>query len=59
MELFCRKCSLQFDKKIVFDTHMTFIHNISNNSANDEKLTEIKKENGSSQETDTAQIFNL
>ena len=54
MELFCRKCSLQFYKKIVFDVHMSFVHNIGNNLANDEKLNEIKEENGSSQETDIA-----
>ena len=54
MELFCGKCSLQFDKKIVFDVHMSFVHNIRNDSANDEKLTEIREENGSSQETDVA-----
>jgi hypothetical protein len=52
MELFCKKCSLQFDKKIVFDIHMSFVHNISNNSANDGNPTEIKEENISSQETD-------
>ena len=54
MDLFCEKCSLQFDKKVVFDIHMSFVHNISNNSANDKKLTEVKEENGSSQETDIA-----
>ena len=53
-ELFCEKCSLQFDEKIVFDTHLTFVHNISNNSANDENPTEIKEESRSSQETDIA-----
>ena len=46
-ELFCEKCSLQFDEKIVFDKHMSFVHNMSNNSANDENSTEIKEENRS------------
>ena len=45
MDLFCEKCSLQFDKKVVYDIHMSFVHNISNSSANDRKVTEVKEEN--------------
>ena len=36
--LFCEKCSLQFDKKIVYDIHLSFVHNVKENK--DEKLTE-------------------
>ena len=25
-DLFCRKCSLQFNKKHAFDLHMSFVH---------------------------------
>jgi len=36
--LFCEKCSLQFDKRIVYDIHLSFVHNIKENKQ--EKLTE-------------------
>ena len=36
--LFCEKCSLQFGKRIVYDIHMSFVHNIKENK--EEKLTE-------------------
>ena len=42
--LFCEKCSLQFDKKIVYDIHLSFVHNVKENK--DEKLTEINEKDG-------------
>ena len=36
--LFCEKCLLQFDKKIVYDIHLSFVHNVK--ETKDEKLTE-------------------
>ena len=26
MDLYCKKCSLQFDKKIIFDMHLNIVH---------------------------------
>ena len=36
--LFCEKCSLQFGKRIVYDIHLSFVHNTKENK--EEKLTE-------------------
>ena len=36
MDLFCNKCTLQFDKKYVFDLHLSLVHG--------EKMAEIKVE---------------
>ena len=33
--LFCETCSLQFGKKIVYDIHLSFVHNVKEN---EEKL---------------------
>ena len=48
-ELFCQICSLQFDKKIVYDIHLSFIHKIKKNIKleEDEKISEIKEEHES------------
>ena len=43
--LFCEKCSLQFDKKIVYDIHMSFVHKISIEVKLEEKTIEIKDDN--------------
>ena len=42
--LFCDKCSLQFDKKIVYDIHLSFVHKISDKVETEEKEIENKKE---------------
>ncbi len=42
--LFCDKCLLQFDKKIVFDIHLSFVHKISIKVESEEKTIEIKNE---------------
>ena len=42
--LFCEKCSLQFDKKIVYDIHLSFVHNVKEKK--DEKLTENNEKGG-------------
>ena len=36
MDLFCNECTLQFDKKYVFDLHMSLVHG--------EKMAEVKIE---------------
>ena len=36
--LFCEICSLQFDKRIVYNIHLSFVHNIKKNK--EERLTE-------------------
>ena len=46
--LFCDKCSLQFDKKIVYDIHLSFVHKISGKLESEEKTIEIKEEDSSS-----------
>ena len=43
--LFCEKCSLQFDKKIVYDIHMSFVHKISIEVKLEENTIEIKEDN--------------
>ena len=43
-DLFCDKCSLQFDKKIVYDIHLSFVHKIKGKSDIEEKTIEIKNE---------------
>ena len=45
-ELFCQICSLQFDKKIVYDIHLSFVHKIKIkiNSEDEEKFPEMKEE---------------
>ena len=43
--LFCEKCSLQFDKKIVYDIHMSFVHKISIEVKSEENKIEIKEDN--------------
>jgi hypothetical protein len=35
--LFCETCSLQFGKKIVYDIHLSFVHNVKENEG--EKVT--------------------
>ena len=35
-DLFCEMCSLQFDKKAVYDIHMSFVH---------KKMDDIKEKN--------------
>ena len=42
--LFCDKCLLQFDKKIVFDIHLSFVHKMSIKIDSEEKTIEIKNE---------------
>ena len=42
--LFCDKCLLQFDKKIVYDIHLSFVHKISSIVESEEKTIEIKNE---------------
>ena len=44
--LFCDKCSLQFDKKIVYDIHLSFVHKISSKVESEEKIIEIKEDTG-------------
>ena len=41
--LFCDKCLLQFDKKIVYDIHLSFVHKISSKVESEEKTIEWKK----------------
>ena len=45
--LYCEKCSLQFDKKIVFDIHLSFVHKINIKIETEEKEIEIKEEEDS------------
>ena len=40
---FCKICSYQFGKKLVYDIHMSFVHKIEIPQSNSEKLAEIKK----------------
>ena len=42
MDLFCDNCSLQFDKKIVYDIHLSVVHKIKGKSDIEEKPIEIK-----------------
>ena len=42
--LFCDKCLLQFDKKIVFDIHLSFVHKMSIKIESEENSIEIKNE---------------
>ena len=42
--LFCKICSYQFDKDIVYDIHMSFVHKINKEQHNYDKLTGIKQE---------------
>ena len=42
--LYCEKCSLQFDKKIVYDIHLSFVHKMNIEVKSEEKTVEIKKE---------------
>ena len=41
---FCTICSFQFDKDIVYDIHMSFVHKIDKKQSNDENLIDIKQE---------------
>ena len=43
--LFCGKCSLQFDKKIVYDVHLSFVHKAKDTVEIEEKINQIKEEN--------------
>ena len=53
--LFCDKCSLQFDKKIVYDIHLSFVHKISDKVETEEKEIENMKEDAVSVfQSDTA-----
>ena len=45
--LYCEKCSLQFDKKIVYDIHLSFVHKINIEVKSEEKSIEIKEEDAS------------
>ena len=42
MDMFCNKCTLQFDKKYVFDLHLLLVHG--------EKMAEVKIEPGISED---------
>ena len=42
--LYCKKCSLQFDKKIVYDIHLSFVHKMNIEVKSEEKTVEIKEE---------------
>ena len=42
--LYCEKCSLQFDKKIVYDIHLSFVHKINIEVKSEDKTIEIKEE---------------
>ena len=42
--LYCEKCSLQFDKKIVYDIHLSFVHKMNIEVKSEEKTVEIKEE---------------
>ena len=56
--LFCDKCLLQFDKKIVFDTHLSFVHKISSKVESEEKTIEIKNEDTDSAfQTDSKKTY--
>ena len=41
---YCEKCSLQFDKKIVYDIHLSFVHKMNIEVKSEEKTVEIKEE---------------
>ena len=45
MDLFCDKCSLQFDKKTVYDIHQSFVHKTKDKVEIEEKTIRIKEEN--------------
>ena len=40
--LYCDKCSLEFDNKIVYDIHLSFVHKISGKVETDEKQLKSK-----------------
>ena len=40
--LFCEKCSLQFDKKIVYDIHKSFVYKTRNKVEIEEKTIQMK-----------------
>ena len=42
--LYCEKCSLQFDKKTVYDIHLSSVHKMNIEVKSEEKTVEIKKE---------------
>ena len=42
--LYCEKCFLQFDKKIVYDIHLSFVHKMNIEVKSEEKTIEIKEE---------------
>ena len=42
--LFCKICSYQFGKKLVYDIHMSFVHKIDFQQNNSEKLIVMKNE---------------
>ena len=46
-DFFCHLCSLQFDKKYVFDLHMTLVHKKTSTESPQSKIdkTAITKEN--------------
>ena len=48
MDSFCDKCSLQFDKKIVYDIHLSVVHKIKGKSDIEEKTMKIKNEKSKS-----------
>ena len=46
--LYCEKCSLQFDKKIVYDIHLSFVHKMNIEVKSEEKTIEIKENDAGS-----------
>ena len=44
-DLFCKKCSLQFNKKVVYDIHLSFVHKMNIEGKSEEKTNETKKGN--------------
>ena len=44
-DLFCDECSLQFDKKVVYDVHLSFVHKTEDKVEIEEKKNQIKEEN--------------
>ena len=40
--VFCEKCSFQFDKKIVNDIHLVFVHKMNGKVESEDKLNTIE-----------------
>ena len=43
--LYCEKCLLQFDKKIVYDIHLSFVHKMNIEIKLEEKKLETRENN--------------